>query len=191
MPLIWVPGRTSLPSNTGVRVVVAAQTTSATANASRERCGDDDLVRYRGHARTSRSRNASAPIKAMDVKRARSGRTVQTASSCRRAWTPLPKMATTLASGRASTSVAAPEAAPVRMAVRAAALDERQRHAATRIHGHDDGVDERRTAPGVAAEDRDELQPQRAAIGLGRRWRVKGHDQRHIIGRNVQRRAQT
>jgi hypothetical protein len=44
-------------------------------------------------------------------------RTAQTASNCVRAWGPEPKMAATAASGRARRSVAAPEAAPVRMAV--------------------------------------------------------------------------
>ena len=69
-------------------------------------------------AANRRALAGSRPATRMPV----SGRTAAMASRCARAWTPVPMMASSVASARASSSVATADTAAVRISVTAEAL---------------------------------------------------------------------
>ena len=116
MALTCAPGARSPSANTGRVDVVAVQTTSAsrtaaaalsaTSTGTPSSAESSSRKRWAASARVSKTRTSST------------GRTAQTAASWVRPWPPVPSTATRDASERERSSVAAPEAAPVRRAVK-------------------------------------------------------------------------
>ena len=112
------PGFRSDPSKTGVAEVVAVQITSASATASEAFSASVMVAGAQGLATVSSAKARDRSASRLKIETDSIARTVQTASSCVRACTPDPSIATRLATDLARRSVAAPEPAPVRMAVR-------------------------------------------------------------------------
>ena len=107
---MWVPGAIHAASTSGSRAAVAVITTLAPVTAS---CTESETMAPMSWAARI-ARSMSRPqIRTWPS----AGRTHRSASTCRRAWIPVPSTATTSTRSGASHRAATPPAAPVRRSV--------------------------------------------------------------------------
>ena len=118
--LTCAPGSSHAFCNTGSAELVAVTTipAPATASAAEAQAVTGTAVRSRMSSANRRALSGSRPV----TRTRSSGRTAAIASRCDRACTPVPMMASSAASARASSSVATADTAAVRISVTADAL---------------------------------------------------------------------
>ena len=149
MAFRWIPAGTSPSSKTGTREVVARQAMSAFRKASAGAATAWALTGASGFAASSSAIALAEAMRRLQIRIASIGRTARIARTWVRAWTPLPNTASSRLSGRARRSVATPQTAPVRIAVRLAP--------SSRARGVPVAGSVAKTAPWMAGSPRFEL----------------------------------